>query len=631
MSLALELRFRSVLSCLIACGISSCVLVLLIFIQNISFSPPWLWITATFLDIMVTPKIFWIACNCLIVGMITHMSRSRLSVTDRIVRKTYQVCGAFFTWSDFRVLMSSVMLGAMNSFVVVKILASDEYSSFFEYDHFPSVNQKAYILTTCGAFMGFMFCLTVLTLNRFTLNYSNRMGNVFVIAKEHMLTRLLTTIGRIVYFLPIYALFPNVLCHLSRKVSFLWLVLDCRLLLLMFFTSFHLQFSWSCAVDVLKSQFIKPVDIPLSSVLKPSYSVQGILNNSSDPLEQHLALERLADLVAINQSVRSSIFSLSHLGGRPVLWKQISSLCMQLIDHFVSSVQKANSRGITNLGTPLWPTAVDFKFERHLLSPSETNVRQRSKATMKPLSVGDKMTPDMQPTGSIIAQNLMNAGRQLFSKLFTRISQTQVVSVLSSEIAYAPTAHLFAAANDIDFVNSPNPCKPMVQASGQVIIWAIEILACLTLASYNEDPFGSVQQSLGQILLLFADGLEAVEKHLRLVGLLTNQHKQIMNCSVTDNLNFSTLSTGYLQTPLRNSKQYSGSGFHSDTQCKISYYRFASDPSLPWRVYATFCWALTNCLNQYGDCLTTISLDKKSKERLQLLKASRCLVKESSA
>uniref|UniRef100_A0A095B2J0 Uncharacterized protein n=1 Tax=Schistosoma haematobium TaxID=6185 RepID=A0A095B2J0_SCHHA len=96
---------------------------------------------------------------------------------------------------------------------------------------------------------------------------------------------------------------------------------------------------------------------------------------------------------------------------------------------------------------------------------------------------------------------------------------------------------------------------------------------------------------------------KAVEKHLRFVGLLSTQYKQSVNYPVPDSSYTSTmLSAGHLQTPLRSSKRLSGDSFLPNDLCKLTYYRFASDASLPWRVYATFCWALTNCLSQYDGC-----------------------------
>ncbi|CAH8662886.1 unnamed protein product [Schistosoma rodhaini] len=618
MSLILELRFRSVYSCFLSCGISTLLLVLMVFSQHIGLCAPWFWISDTFLDLFITSKIFLLIFNVIIIGLTTLMFRARLSVTDRVFRNIYQICGAFFNWRDFKILFSSMMLGAINSLVVAKLLATGKYGSFFEYNHFPSVNQRALILTTCGAFMGLLFSITVLVMNKLTLNYSCPI--------EHMFTRLLTTVGRVLYFLPLYAVCSNLFWH-PQWLSFIWLILDIRLILLILITTFHLQFSWSCAIDVLKSQFQKPIEIPLSSVLDPSSSVQGVLSGCANPLEQHLTLERLADLVATNQNVRSSIFSLSHLGGRPVLWRQISNLCFQLIEQFVSNARESNTRGTNLLNTPLWPKNIDFKYKQYLPSSFESNLRQRNSAKL--LSATNENVSDMQPSGSIIARNLINAGRTLLSKVYTRLSRTQLFSILSSEIPYASTAHLFSTATDIGYANDLDFDKPLVRTSGQVIIWATEILACLTLAAYNEDQFGSVQQTLGRILLLFADGLEAVEKHLRFIGLLSTQYKQAVNCPVSDSFYTSTiLSAGHLQTPLKSLNKLSGDSFPSNDLCKLTYYRFASDASLPWRVYATFCWAVTNCLSQYDGCFATLSLDNKSKERLQLLKAS-CTIKEN--
>ncbi|CAH8658788.1 ADP-ribosylation factor protein 1, variant 3 [Schistosoma haematobium] len=629
MSLILELRFRSVYSCFLSCGISTLLLVLMVFLQHIGFCAPWFWITDTFLNLFVTSKVFLLLLNIIVISLTTLMFRARLSVTDRVFRNTYQICGAFFIWSDFKILFSSMILGAINSLVVAKLLATEKYGSFFEYNHFPSVNQRALTLTACGAFMGLLFCITVLVMNKLTLNYSYPVGNIFVITKEHMFTRLLTTVGRVLYFLPLYAVCPNPFWH-PQWLSFIWLILDIRLIILILITTFHLQFSWSCAIDVLKSQFQKPIEIPLFSDLDPSNSVQGVLGACANPLGQHLALERLADLVATNQNVRSSIFSLSHLGGRPILWRQISNLCFQLIEQFVSSAHESNTRGTNLLSTPLWPKNIDFKYRQYLPSSFESNLRQRNSVKVKQLSATNGNVSGMQPSGSIIARNLINVGRTLLSKLYTRLSRTQLFSILSPEIPYASTAHLFSTATDIEHADDLDIDRPLARTSGQVIIWATEILACLTLAAYNEDQFGSVQQSLGRILLLFVDGLEAVEKHLRFVGLLSTQYKQSVNYPVPDSSYTSTmLSAGHLQTPLRSSKRLSGDSFLPNDLCKLTYYRFASDASLPWRVYATFCWALTNCLSQYDGCFATLSLDNKSKERLQLLKSSCCTMKEN--
>ncbi|VDO87686.1 unnamed protein product [Schistosoma mattheei] len=135
-------------------------------------------------------------------------------------------------------------------------------------------------------------------------------------------------------------------------------------------------------------------------------------------------------------------------------------------------------------------------------------MRQRNSVKVKQLSATNGNVSNMQPSGSIIARNLINIGRTLLSKLYTRLSRTQLFSILSSEIPYASTAHLFSTATDIEHAGDLDIDRPLARTSGQVIIWATEILACLTLAAYNEDQFGSVQQSLGRILLLFVDGLE---------------------------------------------------------------------------------------------------------------------------
>lgn len=95
-----------------------------------------------------------------------------------------------------------------------------------------------------------------------------------------------------------------------------------------------------------------------------------------------------------------------------------------------------------------------------------------------------------------------------FIQLISWLSRAPVISTLNSDIKFAETAYLFSFATEINGSAFVYKSNPDLIITGQDVIWSAEILACLTLASFNEDTYGSVQQSLGRILLVFVDGLE---------------------------------------------------------------------------------------------------------------------------
>ncbi|OON17772.1 hypothetical protein X801_06386, partial [Opisthorchis viverrini] len=249
----------------------------------------------------------------------------------------------------------------------------------------------------------------------------------------------------------------------------------------------------------------------------------------------------------------------------------------------------------------------EVKYQDHLPASFRTQVRQR-------LGIGSvvQLTPrnalsctDECPSlvDSLARRELGEAVNILCVRASKVASKLPLLQSLKSDIPYAITADLFAGP--LEDVST----STQVYTGGQSLIWAIEILACLTLASYTEDTYGSVQRSLGRILSLFADGLEVVERHLRLVGLLTKDVGSNVYPMPEDELSNSPGLSGELPasdspvsarlTPYTNPV----AACKAEDICNLSYYRLASDPTLPWRVYATLTWAATNCLRQFGDHL----------------------------
>ncbi|KAF8568773.1 hypothetical protein P879_01797 [Paragonimus westermani] len=613
MILQQELHSRLIFSCIVASTLSTLALFGVACIENIRFTYPWRWITNTLWEALSLGHLCAYCCNALIVSAIVILYYAKISVVDWVACKYIQLCTNLL-WDNLQILMSSTALAGLNSLFVLDILAPNKYSSILSDTQFFTLNQRTHCLVSFGSFMGLIFCATAVIFNRLTLLYSQPATNLVEIIKDHSLTRALTTLGRIFYFIPLYALFPKPFCGLHyQSFHVFWLLLDTRMFFLLFIVGFHLQFSWGCAIGILKWQFSKPLVAPLNAIVDPTDSEQDVLTKPASPLKQvcswltrlmtlqHLVLQRLADLVAIDATARATVFSLNTLGGRPMFWRHISGWCTTALEQFLSSVQLANGCIIQKTVNTAVPSS-EVMYQCHLPASFRTQLRRRNALNSAINPVVSEGSPAF--VGSLLdlvaKGDYKGLAKTVSVKVTKTLSSLSVLQSLNSDLAYAATAQLFTGPTPGGSNGLP------VYGSGQSIIWAVEILACLTLASYTEDNYGCVQRSLGRILVLFVDTLEAVEQHLRLVGLLTKEVGPT-NAS-TETHHYEVSQDSSVSADADSSISLHPYTAHStilrtEDVCNLMYYRFSSDPSLPWRIYATLTWTVSNCLRQFGDHL----------------------------
>ncbi|VDD78666.1 unnamed protein product [Mesocestoides corti] len=100
----------------------------------------------------------------------------------------------------------------------------------------------------------------------------------------------------------------------------------------------------------------------------------------------------------------------------------------------------------------------------------------------------------------------------------------------------------------------------------------------------------------------------AVELHLKLVGLTPPQGFSAVDLDQNDE-------SSAMCNPTRQNTITTDESSLTDA----SYYRYASDVNLPWRVHATLRWALVCCVRQFGDHLRVIQMDAKQKRKLEQL------------
>ncbi|PVD23717.1 hypothetical protein C0Q70_16990 [Pomacea canaliculata] len=185
----------------------------------------------------------------------------------------------------------------------------------------------------------------------------------------------------------------------------------------------------------------------------------------NDALLQHLAFLDLSHLSSTNMARRQEVFSLSQPGGHPYTWRAIASTCLQQVDMLVTKVHIANAAKLASV--PL---------QQHPEKIFHTTVSD------------DELLKDVLKTSS--------QKPSLLSRVRAILMTKPVLSYFLMELPDAKSRQLFATC--------------------QIPIWAIEALSHLAAASYREDKYGVVQQSLPTIITSLVTLHDNVEKYFKL-------------------------------------------------------------------------------------------------------------------
>ncbi|KAL3307301.1 ADP-ribosylation factor protein 1, partial [Cichlidogyrus casuarinus] len=178
---------------------------------------------------------------------------------DFVYYKRYHVFMPF-TCSDLRrACLILVGLSTLQSWGFLQSAASEAYSSIINFHDKSILNSHTIFLLQLAAFMGFMFVFYATVLNKWTLNFhivGDSERDFRMIQLSHLVAEkmLFSTIGRIIIFIPIYLVFSGLLEIIPsfRGLTFFWIMINIRLLILMFLIAFHVHFSWGCCLSILK-------------------------------------------------------------------------------------------------------------------------------------------------------------------------------------------------------------------------------------------------------------------------------------------------------------------------------------------------------------------------------------------
>ncbi|KAL3309839.1 hypothetical protein Ciccas_011609, partial [Cichlidogyrus casuarinus] len=321
--------------------------------------------------------------------------------------------------------------------------------------------------------------------------------------------------------------------------------------------------------------------LPLRNNHTPHLSLISQLDTEI-PICKQLVLNRLSELVENDSDGRAEIFSLSSIGGRPLVWRKIFQCTYNEISHFIKACSVANKKVSLQLSIEEADKEVPMKstpwIAKELKHPSYCEINFDD----NPIDV-------------------------MLRKLKSALHMIPLAKWVISDVHNADTAQL---CSRVEAISESDPKLSVVSkpnTSGMSVIACTEILANLTLASYKEDSFGSIQESLGQILLLFCDAYEQLDIHLKMKGLSTSEMDK-ENRRPARMSQFGTVSMSSFEIFHQNSKEQ---------EDIIKYYEFTSDKKLVNRLHSTFAWAFVNCMDVFGSHLKYVKLETESHRRLK--------------
>ncbi|GFU22078.1 nucleoporin NDC1 [Nephila pilipes] len=252
-------------------------------------------------------------------------------------------------------------------------------------------------------------------------------------------------------------------------VSLLHSVINMKLLLVTFMTGVIIFLNWSLYLYILNvfivERHVFPIEIPVKS--DKSKSLSAALKNSESDILKYLAVVDFRLMAQQDPERRKQIFAISHPGGHPHQWKAVSDFCMSSLNEFVNKLH-----------------------EYCIITAAKESKLNYNKGNFTAV---DRQKYSVEPSQEM----------PLSEKVIAYLRKWPIVAYFLDELPSTKIRKLFT------------PSQPL--------IWMIEALGYLVSASYTEDKFGVIQQTLPDIIRLLLDMKVAEEKlPIDLVGIRTH-------------------------------------------------------------------------------------------------------------
>lgn len=335
-----------------------------------------------------------------------------------------------------------------------------------------------------GCYTAIMFNLKYficsLYLVKFNLNQETKMQymkwQAFDLVKDSAICVLKSLHWFYLLFIFIGPVMENHMTFLGLKLdanesytSLLHCLLNMKLLLVTFTTGVIIFLNWSLYLIIFNAfiaeRHVFPIEIPVKS--DKSKSLSAALRNSENDILKYLAVVDFRLMAQQDPERRKQIFAISHPGGHPHQWRAVSDFCMTSLNEFVNKLH-----------------------EHSIITAAKESRLNYNKGNFSDL---DEQRFSVEPPQE----------KPLSEKVIAYLRKWPTVAYFLDELPSIKIRKLFT--------------------SSQPLIWMIEALGYLVSASYTEDKFGVIQQTLPDIIHLLLDIKMAEEKlPIDLVGIRTH-------------------------------------------------------------------------------------------------------------
>ncbi|KAL4235714.1 Nuclear pore complex subunit [Mactra antiquata] len=245
---------------------------------------------------------------------------------------------------------------------------------------------------------------------------------------------------------------------------------------------FFIQFSWSIGSLLYKIYNTEYYEFPIATMFEnfKNKCLVDALTCTKLPIVQALGFLDLNILSKHSFTRRKELFCLSQPGGHPHNWNKILSVCISVIQELNDTVQEVNWKILAN--APIRQHNID----KSVMNGSSSGLKQRLSSSE------DSNVKSMTSNNPSVKE-----------KIVTGLKKRSFLSFF--------------------FADTPDDTHKNMFASAYIQIWAVEALSTLVSASYNEDSFGIVQMSLGDIIVVILNLQENIDKHFKLTGGVTRR------------------------------------------------------------------------------------------------------------
>ena len=231
-----------------------------------------------------------------------------------------------------------------------------------------------------------------------------------------------------------------------------------------------------------------PFEIERTSVFsneKLNVTLAEVLTMDEIPIIQQLGYLDLVTLAQKDKSRRASLFTLSQPGGHPYNWNRIIENCLSAIKEFTTEL---NSVCCTKEDT-------ESEIEATHRNPSGHLFEKPYQYQMRNLAL-----PKSVSSAEVLCSTESVPSEQFLSRYFKTLKQTVITYLFSKPLI------CFIFGEQIDSK------ARHVLSKGQPIIWAVDAISALVVASLTEDPYGIAQKDMTAIIGALLSLKQAVDK-----------------------------------------------------------------------------------------------------------------------